>query len=149
MYRNRAAALVFRGDALLVVEHRDHARGIGWWPPPKGGVGGSEPIAACAERGARGETGLAVCAGRPACVMDLLVPDFGWRNAEFLLADDPGGELRQELTADGDRKRAAFRTRVEMANERLLPSFLTATLWEDRAVGFPTVRPIGPETTRC
>lgn len=80
--------------------------------------------------------------------MDLLVPDFGRRNAEFFFfADDPGGAPRQELTADGHRNRVAFLSRGEMANERVLPAFLSDTLWEDRASGFPTVRTIDPETT--
>lgn len=146
--RIRAAALIFRDDALLVVEHRDHARGIAWWSPPGGGVEGTEPIAACAEREVREETGLAVRAGRLAYVLDLLVPDFGRRNAEFFfLADDPGGELRHELAADGNRSRAAFLSRPEMAAQRVLPEFLTDVLWQDRADGFPTVRLLGPEST--
>jgi ADP-ribose pyrophosphatase YjhB (NUDIX family)/GNAT superfamily N-acetyltransferase len=144
--RMRAAALVFRGDGLLVVEHRDHARGIAWWSPPGGGVEGSEPIAACAEREVWEESGLAVRAGRLAYVMDLLVPEYGRRNAEFFfVADDPGGEVRQELTADGNRNRVAFLSRAAMEHERVLPEFLTETVWEDRAAGFPSVRLIGPE----
>ncbi len=146
--RIRAATLVFRGEALLLVEHRDHARGVAWWSPPGGGVEGIEPIADCAAREALEETGLELRVGRLAYVMDLLVPDFGRRNAEFFfVADDPGGDPRQEQTADGRSNRVAFLSRAAMTAERVLPAFLTDTLWDDRASGFPTVRLIGPEST--
>jgi 8-oxo-dGTP diphosphatase len=140
-HRIRAAALVFRGDGLLLVEHHDPARGVGWWSPPGGGVEGDEPIAECAARETREETGLAVTVGRLAYVQDLLVPEMGRRNAEFfLLCDDPGDALRPAPSPGARTLGVAFVSRGAMGGIRVLPGFLTDVLWQDREAGFPSVR---------
>ncbi len=56
----RCQGAIVQADQLLLIQHREHASGRGYWVIPGGGQEGDETEAACVVREMREETGLEV-----------------------------------------------------------------------------------------
>jgi 8-oxo-dGTP diphosphatase len=86
----RCSAIVFRGDAVLLV-HRD---GTGDWVLPGGTPRPGESMAACARRETLEETGLAIDPARVAFIAETLAPGSARRAVDlvFLATPDAHGD---------------------------------------------------------
>jgi 8-oxo-dGTP diphosphatase len=86
----RCSAIVFRGDAVLLV-HRD---GTGDWVLPGGTPRPGESTAACARRETLEETGLAIDPARVAFIAETLAPGSARRAVDlvFLATPDAHGD---------------------------------------------------------
>jgi len=86
----RCSAIVFRGDAVLLV-HRD---GTGDWVLPGGTPRPGESMAACARRETQEETGLVIDPARVAFIAETLGPGTARRAVDlvFLATPDAHGD---------------------------------------------------------
>ena len=94
--RLRCSAVVFRGEAVLLLHRTAHRRDD--WVLPGGCPRPGEGTAACARREVREETGLGVETGRCAFVLETIDPASRDRTVEliFLATDDGGEPIRTE-----------------------------------------------------
>jgi ADP-ribose pyrophosphatase YjhB (NUDIX family) len=145
-HRIRAAAIIVRGDSVMLVEHKDPSTGEIFWVPPGGGLEGEESIFDCARREVREECGLTIEPGRIVYVREFVEPDRHHFEI-FVLAESLEGEPRigeiQGLPDEHWIQSVAFLSREQIAPLTVYPDCLKDTFWDDLRQGFPTVRYLG------
>ena len=147
-HRIRAAAIVVKGDSILLVKHHGHGteEGYVWWVPPGGGVEGEESLAECARRETLEETGLSVELGNIAYIREFIEPEYHHCEIFFLAASYSGSVVTGENPDVGvlDTAHAIedvrFVHRDEMTGMNITPDELKTTFWDDLAEGFPHTR---------
>ena len=150
-HRIRAAAIVFEGDSVLLVQHQHDEidDGQSWWVPPGGGLEGDESLVECARRETLEETGLSVEIGRLAYVREFVEP--GYHHCEvFFVATSYEGTLVTGSNPEDSNlafvhiiKDARFVRRDEMEGMTIYPEEIKTTLWYDLANGFSGTRYLG------
>ena len=150
-HRIRAAAIVAKGDSVLLVQHQhnDLMGGQPWWVPPGGGVEGEESLMECAQRETLEETGLSVELDRIAYVREFVEPGYHHCEVFFIAASYSGA-----LTVGGNPgpgifdvdhmiKDVTFVPRGEMAEMTIYPEEFKTTFWDDLASEFSGNRYLG------
>jgi 8-oxo-dGTP diphosphatase len=144
-YGISAAALVVRGDRLLLVNHREAGR-YDFWLPPGGSLEGDESILDCARRETFEETGLVVELDRILYVQEFVEPGYHFVKC-FILCRGFSGELTlSNLDADESfLVGAAFFSREEMQGMPVHPAILKEQFWADLAADLKQARYLGLE----
>ena len=154
-HRIRAAAIVIKGDSVLLVQHQndDIAEGQSWWVPPGGGVEGKESLLECARREVLEETGLSVELGRIAYVREFVEPGF-YHCEIFFVATSFSGTLMTGANpgagifdVDHMIKDVRFVHRAEMDGMIIYPEIIKTSFWDDLANEFPETRYLGLHET--
>jgi 8-oxo-dGTP pyrophosphatase MutT (NUDIX family) len=147
-HRIRVAALVTRGDSLLLIQHVHAEAGV--WVPPGGGVEAEdESVFDCARREAFEETGLQVTLSRIVYIREFLDQENQNRNLElFVSSSDHSGELAiRHVQGSGpdehDIRNVRWVPRAELNSMIVFPDILKDVFWEDLAEGFPETRYLG------
>lgn len=118
--RLRVAAIVLRGDALLLVKHVK--AGEAYWMLPGGGVRFGETLRQALIRELREETGLDIEAGKLVLVNDSIPPDKRRHMVNlYFTAKICGGDLR--LGSDPRVAEVAFMPVDKLPSVTLLPDF--------------------------
>jgi 8-oxo-dGTP pyrophosphatase MutT (NUDIX family) len=151
-HRIRVAALVTRGDNLLLVQHVHPETGGRWWVPPGGGVEAEdESVFDCARREAFEETGLQVTLSRIVYIREFLNQENQTRNLElFVSSSDHSGELTIRNVQGSGPDEHYIRSvrwvpRAELAGMIVYPEILKDVFWEDLAMGFPETKYLGTQ----
>jgi 8-oxo-dGTP diphosphatase len=151
-HRIRAAALITRGDSILLVKHRGvRDPGNAWWVSPGGGVEGAESLVECAAREVREETGLEAGIGEMVYIREFVEPVTDTHHIEvFFTAEVTGGVLAAGAQPDDNDyvheiEEVRFVRRDELAGIKLYPAALVTEFWDDLAAGFPAMRYLGLE----
>ena len=118
----RRSAIVFRGDAVLLV-HRD---GTGDWVLPGGTPRPGESMAACARRETLEETGLAIDPARVAFIAETLAPGSARRAVDLVFL--AGRDVRGDPVPSEPRLEARF---VPLARCR---TWMSARRWPGTCV---------------
>ena len=147
-HRIRAAAIVVKGDSILLVKHHGHGteEGYVWWVPPGPGVEGEESLVECARRETLEETGLSVELGNIAYIREFIEPEYHHCEIFFLAASYSGSVVTGENPDVGvlDTAHAIedvrFVHRDEMTGMNITPDELKTTFWDDLTEGFPHTR---------
>ncbi len=145
-YHIKVRALVTRGDAVLLVEHRNQVSGATWWSPPGGTLEGTESIFDCATREVREETGLRVAPTTIAYVREYLEATPPRHHLElYVVAPTFSGTLGSGVGEQDDNRITAMRfvTRAEVAPLAVFPTILRDSFWDDLRAGFRTTRYLG------
>ncbi|MDE2860626.1 MAG: NUDIX hydrolase [Chloroflexota bacterium] len=149
-HRIRAAALVVRGERLLLIKSRDRHSGEIFWIPPGGGVEGDESVFDCARRETFEEAGILVEFDRIVYLRQFIEQRFKIHHFEvFILCSSFTGELTTENNPTVsepdayDVLEARFLSRREMEGETVYPQVLKDEFWDDPKDGFPAIRHLG------
>ena len=148
-HRIRAAAIVVKGDSVLLVEHQHNEimGGHPWWVPPGGGVEDEESLIECAKRETLEETGVSVDLGRIAYIREFVEPGFHHCEVFFIGESYSGtpvtGSNPGIFDVDHFIKEARFVRRDEMDGIVIFPKEIKKELWDDLASRFSGTRYLG------
>jgi 8-oxo-dGTP diphosphatase len=140
-HRIRAAAIIVKDDAILLVKHKNPNNGFEWWVPPGGGLEDNESIYDCARRETLEETGLKVELGQILYLREFVETSRARHHFEiFILANSFSGELTlaNNSPADPDYlyiKDAKFLSKCQMQEVVVFPEILKEQFWLDYAPG--------------
>src|SRR3989338_4674494 len=84
--RIRVAALIFKGDKILLVKHVHPKTGFAWWVPPGGGLQNRETLFECGQREVMEDTGLSVTFDKIVYLRQFISSEFGKNNIEVFLS---------------------------------------------------------------
>jgi ADP-ribose pyrophosphatase YjhB (NUDIX family) len=150
LHRIRAAALITRGEAILLVCHKTPETGELFWIPPGGRLEAyDESIFACARREVFEETGLEASCSRIAYVRECVDLARQIQHLElFLLADYFAGEITLEhlppSEPDADMiQESRWVSRAELQDLTVYPEILQREFWQDLLDGFPQTKYLG------
>ena len=134
--RVRVAAIIVKGDSILLVRH-EKPSGATYWLLPGGGVDYGESLAEGLKREVREETGLEVSVGDLVLASDTIAPD-GSRHVVNLCFRAPvtGGALR--AGDEPELAEVAYRPIAELPRLDLRPGVaadLVALLADDKVSG--------------
>lgn len=151
-HRIRAAALITRGDSILLVQHVHPNTDERWWVPPGGGV---EPqdgsIFDCARREVFEETGLQVDLTGIVYVREFLDHKSQSSNLELFLGSRGfSGELTTgHAQGSGPDEHyigdVRWVPRSELRAMTVYPETLKDGFWDDLAAGFPETKYLGTQ----
>jgi 8-oxo-dGTP diphosphatase len=138
-HRIRAAAIIVKGDAILLVKHKNPDNGFEWWVPPGGGLEDGESIYDCARRETFEETGLKVELGQILYLRESVESSRAIHQFEiFILADSFTGELTTANVRPQDLdskyiKNVQFFSQRQMQGLSVFPEILKEKFWQDYA----------------
>lgn len=152
-HRIRVAALITRGDRILLVQHIHPETGEEWWVPAGGGVEPEDESAfECAKREVFEETGLAVDLTEIVYLREFVDQDNRNRNLEILIGSRScTGELtiRHVQGSEPDEhyiRDVRWVPRAELHDMVVYPEILKDRFWENHAEGSPEMRYLGVQT---
>lgn len=146
-HRVRAAAIVVKGDSMLLVQHQEDGRT--WWVPPGGRVERGESLIECARRETLEETGILVDLGKIVYVRETVEPDCYHCEIFFLATSYSGQVVTGQNPGVGVDATAhaildsRFVRRGEMHELTIAPSEIKTAFWEYLAAGFPETQYLG------
>lgn len=153
-HRVRAAAIIVRGDELLLVHHIDPTSGKSYWVPPGGGLEAEDAsVIHCAIRETFEESGLRVILSKVAYVAEFQESPSATLHLEiFFLADSYEGEITlthlPEDQPDFDIiQETRWVHRDELDSLTVYPEELKSDFWDHLAEGFPTTIYLGRRGT--
>jgi 8-oxo-dGTP diphosphatase len=138
-HRIRAAAIIIRGDSVLLVKHKFPESES--WIPPGGGLEDSESVYDCAKRETYEETGLKVELGQILYLREYVETSRDRHHFEiFILATSFSGEptLANNSPLDPDYqyiKDVKFLSKRQMRGLTVYPEELKGKFWDDLAAG--------------
>ncbi|HTY82129.1 MAG TPA: NUDIX domain-containing protein [Dehalococcoidales bacterium] len=138
-HRIRAAAIIVKGDSVLLVRHKFPDSDP--WVPPGGGVEDSESVYDCAKRETYEETGLTVELGKILYLREFIEPSRAVHQFEiFIFATSFTGEptLTNNSPDDPDFKYikdVKFVSKKDMEGLLIYPEELKDKFWRDMAAG--------------
>ena len=132
--RIRAAALITKGDKILLVQHVHPVTKKDWWVPPGGGIEDADnSIFDCAVRESYEECGLKVKAGDLWYYREYPDKERDTLNIEFFIkAEVVGGEITlNNLEPSEIIKQALWLTAEELQPLVVYPEILKNEFWRD------------------
>jgi 8-oxo-dGTP diphosphatase len=151
-HRIRAAAVIVKDNAILLVKHKHPVKGVEWWVPPGGGLLEKESVYECAVRETWEEAGIKVVLGNILYLSEFIDLEQDYHHFEvFILADSFSGtpNIQNLIQEDMDAnyvKEARFLTRKEMAGLTVFPKILKDGFWDDLAAGKLQTKYLGQST---
>jgi 8-oxo-dGTP pyrophosphatase MutT (NUDIX family) len=151
-HRIRAAAIIVKHNAILLVKHKHPVNGSEWWVPPGGGLLQKETIYDCAARETWEETGIRVMLGNVLYLREFVDLEHNVHNFEaFILAESFNGVPTIKNLNSGDMdtkyiKDARFLSQKELAGLTLYPEILKNEFWKDYASGNLQIKYLGQQT---
>jgi 8-oxo-dGTP diphosphatase len=149
-HRIRAAAILTKGDRVLLVQHVHPVIHNEWWVPPGGGLEPSDgSVFECAKREVFEETGLVAEISRIIYIREFADLENLAHNIEiFLLADGFSGELStKNIQGNGPDEHfirdVRWVSRDEIQSLVVYPEILKNSFWIDRDMHFPEIRYLG------
>lgn len=149
-HRIRAAALITKGDSILLVQQVHPISGEEWWVPPGGGVEDKDDsVFDCVHREVFEETGLKVELASLVYFREFLDEENQARNLElFIEATAFSGDLTiQSIQGTGSNEHCIQDVRWvckdEIGDMVVYPEILKNGFWDDLAKGFPRTRYLG------
>lgn len=147
-HRIRAAGLVIDGNSILLVRHRNEARGVELWIPPGGGLKKSDhSIFDTARREIFEETGLIVEISRIGYIREFRDTQNQIHHIEFYMpVDSYFGNLTIANVPEGDEdypliKSVQWIPRAELHRLPVYPEWLISDFfWQEAYQNFPMTR---------
>ena len=146
-HRIRAAALITKGDSILLVHHEQDGRD--WWVPPGGGLEGDETLVDCVRREVAEETNLAPAVGDLVYIRQFVERRTNTHHLElFFHVPEVSGELAAEVVDGADPHQhqileVRYVSRADLHSITVVPVQLRDLFWDDLAAGFPETRFFG------
>jgi 8-oxo-dGTP pyrophosphatase MutT (NUDIX family) len=149
-HRIRAAAIITRGDAILLVQHVHPKTDEEWWVPPGGGVEPEDKsVFDCARREVFEETGLTVDLTDIVYLREFLDQENQNRNIEiFIGSRSATGELTiRNVQGSGPDEHyirdVRWVSKAELQDMVVYPEILKDKFWDDLAEGLPAMQYLG------
>lgn len=147
-HRIRAAGLLFNGDSILLVLHRDEIRSVEFWIPPGGGlIQGDRSIFDAARREIFEETGLIAEVCRISHIREFRDIDNQIHHIEFFMpVESYFGHLTIANVPEGDEDQKLIKSvqwvnRAELHRIPVYPEWLASDLfWQEAHQNFPSTR---------
>ncbi len=140
-HRIRAAAIIIKDNAILLVKNRHPQNGTEWWVPPGGGLSQKETVYDCAIRETWEEAGIKVTLGKILYIREFVDLEYHRHNFEiFILAESFSGAptIKNLVPGDVDSayiKEVRFLSPKELTALTVYPDILKDEFWNDYASG--------------